>query len=166
MPRIEFDEVLPYSAQDLFDLVIDAARYPEIVSVIKSTSTERLSETMLGVDATIEIPVLRAPIHYKCTLEHSDNPLSIRAIATKSPFKSMEGGLVFTPLPDGQTSVHCELDFDPGYNPIMMIASRVMQTQIQTGRDFVQRFLAEKQILEPVATEQTPSTTPPKKPAP
>jgi len=153
MEQLRFREILPYSAKDLHDLVMDAARYREFSHYIKRVDVSDLGRGKKHVEVLIGTPRLPVAIRYGCELE-SLPPHTIKAIATKSPFKEMRGELTFRTLPNGHTEVSCLLEYETGWNPIAMAAAKVMKVSIEEGIAAAKDYLATR--LTPVGTPAAP----------
>ena len=160
MEKLHFKETFPYSAQDMFDAIIDAQSYKDISSMVKEIRVQD-EGNIRNITTVIETPVLPMAIHYGCQLEMSP-PDKIKARATKSPFKSLEGEITLKTLPNGHTEVECTLEYQTGWHPFAIAASAIMKSQIDTGIGYAKEYLAKK--LTPVTSPSGPAGTPP--PAP
>lgn len=105
---------LPYSADQMYDLVADVARYPEFLpwtaaARIRSREDRGDHEVMLA-DLVISFKVFRERFGSKVTLWPE-----ARAIDTEyidGPFSHMKSRWEFSPAQDGGCEVHFEVDFE------------------------------------------------------
>ncbi|GEM_PF-2039408 len=141
MSDLEFTEILPYNAQDLQQIVMDAHRYTEFTSWIKKVDVTNLGENKKHIAVLFRVPGIFSDFHYACELDNNP-PGKVNAIAVDSPFRSMEGEMTFTTQPDGGTKVHCVLRYKTGFHPIALIASAIMHSQLQRGIDIAKEYLA------------------------
>ena len=59
MPGIRETRSLPYSAEQMFDLVADVARYPEFLPWVVATRVKSNSETEMVADMLVGFKALR-----------------------------------------------------------------------------------------------------------
>ena len=114
MPRHSETKVLPYSAQQMFDLVADVARYPEFLpwtaaARIRSTRPVEGGSEMLA-DLVISFKVFRERFGSKVTLLPGENRILTEYI--DGPFKHLESVWRFADRPEGGCEVAFEVDFE------------------------------------------------------
>lgn len=150
MEELRIKEHFPYKAQELMALVMDPARYKDISHYIQDVFVTDKDDNTKGVEAVLGVRGLPFAVHYKCDLELAP-PDTIRARATKSPFKEMEGQLTFKTLPNGHTEGDCQVRFDTGWNPLARMAAGVMRVNIDDGIQHAREYLATKLTRLPSA---------------
>ncbi len=151
MPSLHFEEILPYRAVDLYDLVMDVALYPQIFPEVKAVEIVKTAENYRNVDVTARAPFLT--FKYNCDVE-GEPPSKIMVTATEGAFESMQVHWTFDPLPDGRTRVGYEMSFDFGGFGLKnkMAESYIRQTMGEMRarlRDYIAEHL--KRAPTPVA---------------
>ena len=108
MPTHSETRALPYSAQQMYDLVADVARYPEFLpwcaaSRIRSTRAEG-DHTVMEADLVISFKVFRERFGSRVTLWPEDYKIDTSYL--DGPFRYMHSTWAFRDAPGG-----CEVDF-------------------------------------------------------
>lgn len=101
--------VVPYTSEQMFELIADIESYPEFLpwcaaARIRSRRTEGDAEIIDG-DLIISFKVFRETFGSRVTLR--PDARSIKVAYLEGPFKHMNNHWKFKDLPDGQ----CEIDF-------------------------------------------------------
>lgn len=104
MPGIRETRTLPYSAEQMFDLVADVARYHEFLPWVIATRVKSDSETEMVADMLVGFKALREKFTSRVI---KDRPNRIEVIYVDGPMRDLDNVWHFRPLPDGG----CELDF-------------------------------------------------------
>lgn len=155
MPALSFQEVLPYRAADLYDLVMDIERYPSIFSDIEAVSVRRTGEHRRDVDVTVRTPL--TAFRYRCDVT-GEPPSKISIRATEGAFQSMNAEWRFTSLADGRTLVRYDMKFDfGGWGLKNMIAETFIRQSMAQTQAQLRQFVAEN-------LKQVPSTAAPQPP--
>ena len=108
MPRHSETRHLPYTTDQLFDLVADVARYDEFlpwvvaVRVRSSSETETVADLVVGFNAFKERFTSRV---------EKERPGRICVDYIEGPLKFLHNEWRFEPSPDGGTDVHFAVDF-------------------------------------------------------
>lgn len=95
---------LPYSQEQLFDLVASVERYPEFLPWCIATRLKTKSDALLVADMVIGFKVFREKFTSRVELER---PGLITVSYTDGPFKYLTNHWRFIPMEDGS----CEIDF-------------------------------------------------------
>ncbi len=114
MPQQAETKTLPYSAQQMFDLVADVARYPEFLpwtaaARIRSTRPIDGGQELLA-DLVISFKVFRERFGSKVILLNADKRILTDYI--DGPFKHLKSVWSFRDLPGGGCEVAFEVDFE------------------------------------------------------
>lgn len=104
MPGIHEVRRLPYSAQQMFDLVADVARYGEFLPWVVATRVRSDSENEMIADMLVGFKHLREKFTSRVVKER---PRRIEVFYLDGPMKDLDNRWLFTPTPDGG----CEIDF-------------------------------------------------------
>ncbi len=104
MPGIRETRRLPYSAEQMFDLVADVARYPEFLPWVVATRVRSDDGSEMIADMLVGFKALREKFTSK-VLKHRPDRLEV--IYVDGPMRDLDNIWHFRPSPDGG----CELDF-------------------------------------------------------
>ncbi len=104
MPGIHEVHALSYTAEQMFDLVADVARYPEFLPWIVATRVRSNSETEMVADMLVGFKSIREKFTSKVT---KDRPNAITVHYLDGPLRDLDNRWIFTSLGQGG----CELDF-------------------------------------------------------
>jgi coenzyme Q-binding protein COQ10 len=89
---------LPYTAEQLFELVLDVERYPEFVPGWHAVQIRERDDDSLSVEQTIGFGPLTWRFTSRATFEH---PTRITIESTELPFRRLVLDWGFQPAPDG-----------------------------------------------------------------
>lgn len=104
MPGIREKRILPYSAEQMFDLVADVARYPEFLPWVVATRVRSDSESEMIADMVVGFKSIREKFTSKVMKQR---PLSITVHYVDGPLRDLDNSWQFSPRGDGG----CEVDF-------------------------------------------------------
>lgn len=108
MPRHSETRHLPYTPEQMYELVADVRRYDEFlpwvtaVRVRSSSETEMVADLMVGFNAFKERFTSRI---------HKERPSRILVEYVEGPLKYLKNEWRFDPAPQGGTEVHFSVDF-------------------------------------------------------
>ncbi len=114
MPRHSETKLLPYRAEQMFDLVADVASYPEFLpwtaaARVRSTRPVEGGQEMLA-DLVISFKVFRERFGSRVTLLPAQNRILTEYI--DGPFKHLKSVWSFADRPEGGCEVAFEMDFE------------------------------------------------------
>ncbi len=120
MPHHQDSRNLPYSAQQMFDLVADVERYPEFLpwnsaARIRARQTRDDGSEEIAADLVISFKVFRERFGSRVVLFPADPSTGALRIDTEyldGPFKYMRSGWTFKDLADGGCHVDFFVDFE------------------------------------------------------
>jgi coenzyme Q-binding protein COQ10 len=104
MPGIRETRRLPYSAQQMFDLVADVGRYGEFLPWVIATRVRSNSETEMVADMVVGFKAIRESFTSRVT---KDRPSMIDVHYVDGPLSDLDNVWHFRPT--GETS--CEIEF-------------------------------------------------------
>lgn len=104
MPGIRETRRLPYSCEQMFDLVADVANYPKFLPWVVATRIRSDSETEMTADMLVGFKAIREKFTSRVIKER---PEHIEVFYVDGPLKDLDNNWRFTCLPDGG----CEIDF-------------------------------------------------------
>ena len=103
MPGVSEIRRLPYSAEQMFDLVADVARYGEFLPWVVGTRVRSNSETEMIADMLVGFKALREKFTSRV---EKVRPGEIRVHYLDGPMRDLDNVWKFRSTPDG-----CEVDF-------------------------------------------------------
>ncbi|HEX4847636.1 MAG TPA: type II toxin-antitoxin system RatA family toxin [Novosphingobium sp.] len=103
MPGIREIRRLPYSAEQMFDLVADVARYGEFLPWVVATRVKSDSETEMVADMLVGFNALREKFTSRVI---KDRPRRIEVIYVDGPMRDLDNVWEFRPTEHG-----CEIEF-------------------------------------------------------
>jgi len=104
MPGIRETRKLPYSADQMFDLVADVARYREFLPWVIATRVRSDSETEMVADMVVGFKSLRESFTSRVS---KDRPREIDVHYVDGPLRDLDNTWIFRATDDGG----CEIDF-------------------------------------------------------
>jgi coenzyme Q-binding protein COQ10 len=104
MPGIREVRRLPYTAEQMFDLVADVGRYAEFLPWVVATRIKSDSESEMVADMLVGFKALREKFTSKVLKQRHRE---IEVIYLDGPLKDLDNTWRFKDLPDGG----CEVDF-------------------------------------------------------
>ena len=121
MPTHAETKRLPYSQEQMFDLVADVRRYPEFLPWCVGAHVVSRTENELIADLTIGFKMFRETFRSRVTL---DRPTHVHVEYLTGPFRYLNNHWRFAPAPGGGTEVNFFVDFE--------FKSRLLQAVIGT----------------------------------
>lgn len=104
MPGIHEVKKLPYSAEQMFDLVADVKSYPEFLPWVVATRILSDTETEMRADMLVGFKAIREKFTSRVT---KDRPREITVHYIDGPLRDLDNRWEFRPLETGG----CEVDF-------------------------------------------------------
>ncbi len=104
MPGIRERRILPYSCEQMFDLVADVARYPEFLPWVIATRVRTDSETEMSADMLVGFKAIREKFTSRV---EKQRPHHLETFYVDGPLRDLDNDWRFTPTPEGG----CEIDF-------------------------------------------------------
>lgn len=104
MPGIRETRRLPYSAEQMFDLVADVGRYAEFLPWVIATRVKSDSDTEMVADMVVGFKSLREKFTSRVA---KDRPREIDVHYVDGPLRDLDNTWIFRPHPEGG----CEIDF-------------------------------------------------------
>src|SRR4051794_10586652 len=108
MPRHTETRNLPYTPEQLFDLVADVARYQEFLPWVAATRIRSNSETMMVADLVVGFGALKETFASRVTKER---PTRIHVEYIDGPLKYLHNSWKFRPDGKGGSDVDFCVDF-------------------------------------------------------
>ncbi|PPQ37312.1 type II toxin-antitoxin system RatA family toxin [Rhodopila globiformis] len=108
MPRHAERKFIPYTPEQLFDLVADVGKYPQFLPWCVGARVRSQTETELVADLTIGFGPFRESFTSRVALKRPDQ---VRVTYENGPFRYLNNQWDFTPR-DGGTDVGFFVDFE------------------------------------------------------
>lgn len=136
MPQISRTALVPYSAEQMYQLVNDVKSYPEFLPGCVGSRVLESSATQM----TAAVEVSKAGISKTFTTRNTlINNQSILMHLVDGPFKRLMGGWKFTPLTPEACRIEFQLDFEFTSKLIELAFGRVFK---ELAGSMVQAFTA------------------------
>ena len=103
MPTFAEERHLPYSQQQLFDLVADVERYPEFLPWCTACRATKREDQLIEADLLVRFKMLRERYTSRVTL---NAPNSIQVEYPDGPFRYLNNHRIFKPTENG-----CVIEF-------------------------------------------------------
>ena len=108
MPRHSEDRFLPYTPEQMFDLVADVARYPAFLPWVQATRVTANDGRVIVADMVIGFKMVRERFTSRVTL---DRPAALHVDYVSGPLKYLRNDWQFKAAPGGCT-IHFAVDFE------------------------------------------------------
>jgi coenzyme Q-binding protein COQ10 len=109
MPTHAEHRRLPYSAEQLFDLVADVERYPEFLPWCLAARIRERKDNTITADLLIGFKMVRERFTSRVVL---DRPKRIDVSYTEGPFRYLNNHWMFLPQDDGSCIIDFYVDFE------------------------------------------------------
>ena len=118
MPTHAEHQVVPYTVDQMFDLVADVGKYADFLPWCAASKVRTRTETELVADLTIGFGPFRESFTSRVALEH---PNKVQVKYENGPFRYLNNQWTFTAVPNG-----CRVDFFVDFE----FRSRLLQSAI------------------------------------
>ncbi|MCB2088871.1 MAG: type II toxin-antitoxin system RatA family toxin [Sphingomonadaceae bacterium] len=108
MPGIREIRRLPYSAEQMYNLVADVGRYAEFLPWVAATRVRSDSETEMVADMLVGFRAIREKFTSRVVKER---PSRIKVHYVDGPLRDLDNVWNFAPLPEGGCEVDFSVDF-------------------------------------------------------
>ena len=122
MPKVTRSALVSFSADQMFSLVNDVARYPEFLPGCSGSRVIESSDSAM----VASVDVSKAGISKTFTTSNRmADGAEIMMELVDGPFKKLEGGWYFTPLDDQACKVELKLEFEFSSRMIEMAFGKI-----------------------------------------
>jgi coenzyme Q-binding protein COQ10 len=108
MPGIRETRRLPYSAEQMFELVADVARYPEFLPWVVATRVRSDDGTEMVADMLVGFKALREKFTSRVLKRRPDR---LEVIYIDGPMRDLDNLWHFRPLPEGGCEIAFSVEF-------------------------------------------------------
>ncbi|MDA1071154.1 MAG: type II toxin-antitoxin system RatA family toxin [Proteobacteria bacterium] len=109
MPVHREERHLPWSREQMFDLVADVARYPEFLPWCTASRIRKREGDVFWADLVIGFKMFRERFTSRVELAR---PERLDVSYTEGPFKRMHNTWLFRAEPDGSCTIEFDIDFE------------------------------------------------------
>lgn len=108
MPGIHETRELPYSCEQMFDLVADVGRYSEFLPWVVATRVRSETEAEMVADMVVGFKAIRESFTSRV---EKDRPQFLRVHYIDGPLRDLDNTWAFDPLPSGGCRIRFSVDF-------------------------------------------------------
>lgn len=108
MPSIRETRQLPYTAEQMFDLVADVDKYPEFLPWVVATRVKEEGPNSMTADMLVGFKALREKFTSKV---EKQRPGALRVHYVDGPLRDLDNRWTFTPTDDGGCEILFCVDF-------------------------------------------------------
>lgn len=109
MPTHAEKRKLPFTQEQLFEMVADVERYPEFLPWAVACRIRKREGDVIHADLVIGFKMIRERFTSKVVL---DRPRRVDVTYTQGPFKYLNNHWIFEPAEDGGTVIDFYIDFE------------------------------------------------------
>ncbi len=131
MQSIKLTRHSPFTAQQMYALIIDVDAYCEFIPYCTASRVRERSDTQMTAELVVAYKFLRET--YSSQIDLSTKPLSVTVNQAKGPFRHLFNRWQFVDTPDG-----CEVQFELQFKFGVPILQRIIQPMM--GK-VVERFV-------------------------
>ncbi len=146
VPDVKTSRVLPYSAQQMYDLVLDVEAYPAFVPACSHLVVLERAANQRPMLARMTVAYKALQASYTSRIVADDQALTLHVEAVDGPFKKLINQWRFEPVNDSTCRVHFALEYT-FRNPIFGAAMSVLFDKV-FGR-FIEAFEKRAQHVYP-----------------
>jgi coenzyme Q-binding protein COQ10 len=128
MPRHQETRRLPYTPEQMFDLVADVARYPEFLPWVTATRIRSNSDTAMVADVIVGFKGLRETFSSRA---EKQRPEHIRVDYLEGPLKHLNNDWKFRPDGEGGCLIDFCVDFAFKNRVFEMLAGQVFDRAVR-----------------------------------
>lgn len=110
MPVHHEQRVLPYTPQQLYDLVADIESYPRFLPWVIATRIRERRHNLVEADTIVGFRMIRERFVSRASFDPDHKRIDIHYL--EGPFQHMESHWIFHPAPGGQTRLEFYVDFE------------------------------------------------------
>jgi ribosome-associated toxin RatA of RatAB toxin-antitoxin module len=137
MSEITRTALVPYSAEQMYNLVNDVLCYPEFLPWCKRSTIIETGTYWMEA----ELAIHKGPVEQTFSTRNTGIPYeSIQMVLRNGPFKKLQGQWLFKVLDDNSCKIEFTLDFELGQTPLAFILKPLFNNIATTMVDaFYQR---------------------------
>jgi ribosome-associated toxin RatA of RatAB toxin-antitoxin module len=124
LPTVQRSALVPYTPEQMFDLVNDVERYPEFLHWCRGAHVDSIQGNT--VEATLDIGVLGFHQSFR-TRNTLKRPERIGIDLVSGPFRRLRGEWRFMSAPGGGANVSLTLTFEVTLSPFGMVFAKVFE---------------------------------------
>ncbi|PID45852.1 MAG: ubiquinone-binding protein [Proteobacteria bacterium] len=141
MPSINRSALVPFSAEQMFQLVDDISAYPEFLPWCGGAEEHKRDETQVQASVTIQKGTINKAF---TTLNTLEKPHLIKLTLLDGPFKKLQGFWRFDEFSEDACKVILNLEFEFSNRLVGMALGPVFN---QVANTFVDSFVARAKVV-------------------
>lgn len=110
MPTHAEKKTLPYTPEQLFEMVADVEKYPQFLPWCVAARIRRRDGDVFWADLMIGFKMLRERFTSRVQLDHRNHRIDVQY--TDGPFQYLNNHWIFHPTADGGTCIDFYVDFE------------------------------------------------------
>ena len=120
MPSSTQQKILPYSSNDLFDIVLDIKKYPEFIPWCSASRIISKNNKRITADLLITYKLYNET--FRSFVDYNKKDKIILVHYTEGPLKSLNTNWKFTELKDNRTLLNFDINFEFKFSPLQLLA--------------------------------------------
>lgn len=134
MHTVKRSVLLPYSCEQMFDLVAEVEKYPEFMPWCGGASVNQRDEKGMEASVTISIAGIRQAF---TTRNEHDYPNRIVLRLVKGPFSALTGDWQFTPLGEDGCKIVFTMEYEFSSRALEMVVGPIFN---RVANSFIDSF--------------------------
>lgn len=145
MPHVSAQRTVPYTSEQMFDLVADVRRYPEFLPWVIGMRVRSQSDTAIEADMLVGFQSLRDTLPSHISL---DRPHAIEVRSAHGPLRHLDFDWSFEPAGDGQCHVGFTATFEFRNPVVSMFAAPLLDAAMH---DMIAAFIRQAAVRYPAS---------------
>ncbi|MDA7704955.1 type II toxin-antitoxin system RatA family toxin [Rickettsiales bacterium] len=113
MHQVTIEKIVPFSAKEMFDLVMDVESYPQFLPWCDKGKIIENNDNKVIADLDISFKTIRKKYTSKITINHiSKNEYEVFVRAVEGPFKKLETYWHFKDVNHKESKIYFDIDFE------------------------------------------------------
>ncbi len=146
MPKLSTKKIVPYQNQQIFEVMLDIEKYPEVLHFIKEININEKSENQILASVKVGIDALS--FSYDCKIKSKPNS-KIEIIATTGPFEHLYAVWEFKEITENKTEVSCFLDSKFKSQTMELFGGKIFAYKFQQAIEVFESYLKRQNRQRP-----------------
>ncbi len=138
MPKYQTTRIVNYAQNEIFDVMMNIAKYPDILLFIKKIDIKKQTETMIS--ATVFVGIGPLAFSYDCEIIGKPYDM-IEITASKGIFNHLYAKWSFKAVSENSTEVTCLLDAEFSSKAMELAGGKMFASQFQQAIKTFERYL-------------------------
>ena len=159
MPTHTEKRIVPFTAEQMFDLVASIERYPEFLPWCRGSRIRRREGNVVYADLIIGWKMFRERFTSRVAF---DRPHTIEVTYLDGPLKHLQNRWHFMPLPGGRCEIDFFVDFEfrsPLFQKaVALLFNEVVTRMVRAFEERARRLYGDKPVAKSPDAVETPET--------